>query len=58
MKSKTRQLTLPPPPLPPVFDIYAIELLGSISTDEAWLHLLTLHFYPEYIDRQGVYQSL
>ena len=23
----------------PVFEIYAIELLGSMSTDEAWRHL-------------------
>ena len=39
---------------------YAIELLGSMSTDEAWRHLPTLHFYPEYIDLPGVYayQSL
>ena len=34
----------------PVFEIYAIELLSSVSTDEAWRHLPTLHFYPEYID--------
>ena len=32
----------------------AIELLGSMSTDEAWRHLRTLHFYPEYIDLLGV----
>ena len=38
----------------PVFDIYAIELLGSMSIDEAWRHLRTLHFYPEYIDLPGV----
>ena len=40
----------------PVFEIYmyAIELLGSMSTDEAWRHLRTLHFYPEYIDLSGV----
>ena len=28
-----------------------LELLGSMSTDEAWR---TLHFYPEYIDLPGV----
>ena len=38
----------------PVFEIYAIELLGSMSTDEAWRQLRTLHFYPEYIDLPGV----
>ena len=38
----------------PVFEIYVIELLSSISTDEAWLHLRTLHFHPEYIDLPGV----
>ena len=38
----------------PVFEIYAIELLGSMSTDEAWRHLHTLHFYPEYIALPGV----
>ena len=38
----------------PVFEIYAIELLGSMSTDEAWRHLCTLHFYAEYIDLPGV----
>ena len=32
-----------------VFEIYAFELLDSMSTDEAWRHLRTLHFYPEYI---------
>ena len=42
----------------PVFEIYAIELLGSMSTDEAWRHLRTLHFYREYIDIPGVYKSL
>ena len=36
------------------FSRYAIELLGSMSTDEAWRHLHTLHFYPEYIDLPGV----
>ena len=35
-------------------NIYAIELLGSMSTDEAWRHLHTLHLYPEYIDLPGV----
>ena len=34
--------------------MYAIELLGSMSTDEAWRHLRTLHFYPKYIDLPGV----
>ena len=34
----------------PVFEIYAIELLGLMSTDKAWRHLGMLHFYPEYID--------
>ena len=34
----------------PVFEIYAIEWLGSMNTDETWRHLRTLHFYPEYID--------
>ena len=30
----------------PVLEIiYAIELLGSMSTDEAWRHLHTLDFY-------------
>ena len=40
----------------PVFEIYAIELLGSISSDEArrHLHVRTLHFYAEYIDLPGV----
>ena len=38
----------------PVFDKYAIELLGSTSTDEAWRHLRKLHFYREYIDLPGV----
>ena len=38
----------------PLFDIYAIELLGSMSTDEAWRHLRTLHFNSEYIDLPGV----
>ena len=38
----------------PVFEICAIELLGSMSTNEAWRHLCTLHFYPEYIDLPGV----
>ena len=38
----------------PVFEIYAIGLLGSMSTDEAWRHLRTLHFYPEYIDLSGI----
>ena len=33
-----------------VFEIYAIELLGSMSTDETWRHLRTLHFYSEYND--------
>ena len=39
----------------PVFDIYAIELLGSMSTDEAWRHLRTLNCirstltYREYV---------
>ena len=28
------------------FSRYAIELLGSMCTDEAWRHLRTLHFYP------------
>ena len=37
-----------------VFEMYAIELLGSMSTDEAWRHLRTLHFDPEYIDLPGV----
>ena len=36
-----------------VFEIYAIELLGSMSTDEAWRHLRTLYFSPEYIDLPG-----
>ena len=34
----------------PVLYIYAIELLGSLSTDEAWRHLRALHFYREYIE--------
>ena len=35
-----------------------MELLGSMSTNEAWRHF-TLHFYPEYIYLPGVYmQSL
>ena len=38
----------------PVLEIYAIELLGSVSIDEAWRHLRALHFYPEYIDLPGV----
>ena len=38
----------------PVFEINAIELLGSMSTDEAWRHLRTLHFYPDYIAPLGV----
>ena len=38
----------------PVFEIYAIALLGSMSTDEAWRHLRTLHIYPEYMDLPGV----
>ena len=25
-----------------------------MSTDEAWRHLRTLHFYPEYLDLPGV----
>ena len=33
---------------------YAIELLGLMYTDEAWRHVRTLHFYPEYIDLPGV----
>ena len=33
-----------------VFEIYAIGLLGSMSTYEAWRHLRALHLYPEYID--------
>ena len=33
---------------------YAIELFGSMCTGEAWRHLCTLHFYPEYIDLPGV----
>ena len=28
--------------------------LSSMSTEEAWRHLRTLHFYPEYIDLPGV----
>ena len=32
----------------PVFEIYVIELLGSMSTDEAWRHLRTLHFIRVY----------
>ena len=35
----------------PVFEVYAIELLGSMST---WRHLCTLHLYPENIDLPGV----
>ena len=31
-----------------------IELLGSVSIDEAWHYLRELHFYPEYIDQPGV----
>ena len=38
----------------PVFEIHAIESIGSMSTDETWRHLCTLHFYPEYIDLPGV----
>ena len=39
----------------PIFEIYAIELLRSMSTCEAWRHLRTLlHFYPENIDLPGV----
>ena len=42
-----------------VFEIYAIELLGSLSTDEAWRHLRTSHLHPEYIDIPGVlYKSV
>ena len=33
----------------PFFEIYVIELLGSMSTDEAWRHLRT-----ECIDLPGV----
>ena len=38
----------------PVFEIYAIELFSSMSTEEAWRHLHTLQFYPEYIGIPGV----
>ena len=33
--------------------IYAIELLGSMSTGEAWRHLRMLHLYQEYMDLPG-----
>ena len=47
-------------PMNNIWKIYAIELFGSMSTDEAWRHLRTLHFYPEYIDidREYVCKSL
>ena len=35
-------------------EIYAIELLGSMITEETWRHLRMLHYYPEYIDLPGV----
>ena len=34
----------------PGFEIYAIELVDSMSTDESWLHLRMLHLYMPYID--------
>ena len=37
--------------------MYAIELLGSMSTDEARRHLRTLHLYPEYIDLPECFAS-
>ena len=37
--------------------IYVTELLGSMSTDEAWRNLRTLHFYPDYIDLPGVFKQ-
>ena len=36
----------------PVFEIYDIELLGSMSRHD--VTYVTLHFYPEYIDLPGV----
>ena len=41
----------------PVFELYAIELLGLMCPDEAWRLLRTFHFYPEYIDLPGVFMQ-
>ena len=39
--------------------VYAIELLGSMSTDEAWRHLRTLHFIRSTLAyREYAYTSL
>ena len=44
-----------------VFEIYTIELLGSLPTDEAWPHALTLHYIcirSTLTYREYVYNSL
>ena len=42
----------------PVFEIYTIELLGSMSTDEAWRHLRYIFIRSTLTFQEYVYESL